>query len=58
MLDAMAAAELRGSGNEARTWERDGASCGRSCGRRRVAKGWRASRREGRRTGGRGSAGD
>lgn len=41
MLDAMAAAELRGSGDEARTWERDGASCGR----RRVARGRRAGRR-------------
>ncbi|XP_060221201.1 collagen alpha-2(I) chain-like [Meriones unguiculatus] len=37
----MAAAELRGSGDEARTWERDGASCGR----RRVARGRRAGRR-------------
>lgn len=53
----MAAAELRGSGNEARTWERDGASCGHTGGRRRVARGWRESRGEGRRAGWRGRLG-
>ena len=49
MLDVMAAAEFRGSGSEARTWEGDCASCGRRRCRRRALKGWRASWRAGRR---------